>query len=100
MFINTSDDSDLLTQALNDTTSNEYDGDRKDVTPESETAEQTTQDLIASFEATQENDIPAEDMPFPDETKDNSKTDNDADFADKHDVTNLFESQNGGEQNA
>ena len=33
MFINTSDDSDLLTGAINDTTSNEYDDERRDVTP-------------------------------------------------------------------
>lgn len=33
-FINTSDDSDLLTEAINNTTENEYDNDRKDVTPQ------------------------------------------------------------------
>lgn len=88
MFINTSDDSDLLTQAINDTTSNEFDDDRKDVTPESETAEQTTQDLIASFEATQENDIPADEMPFPEGSQS------------EYDETNLFEQQNqGGDEN-
>ena len=39
MFINTSDDSDLLTGAINDTTENEYDDDaRKDVTPAEETS--------------------------------------------------------------
>ena len=39
MFINTSDDSDLLTGAINDTTENEYDDEaRKDVTPVEETS--------------------------------------------------------------
>ncbi len=33
-FINTSDDSDLLIEAINNTTENEYDNSRKDVTPE------------------------------------------------------------------
>lgn len=38
MFINTSDDSDLLTGAINDTTANEFDDEaRKDVTPAEET---------------------------------------------------------------
>lgn len=41
MFINTSDDSDLLTGAINDTTANEYDNnDRKDVTPNTQQAQQ------------------------------------------------------------
>lgn len=39
MFINTSDDSDLLTGAINDTTANEFDDEaRKDVTPAEETS--------------------------------------------------------------
>lgn len=39
MFINTSDDSDLLTGAINDTTANEFDDEaRKDVTPTEETS--------------------------------------------------------------
>lgn len=39
MFINTSDDSDLLTGAINDTTANEFDDEaRKDVTPAKETS--------------------------------------------------------------
>lgn len=37
MFINTSDDSDLLTGAINETTTNEYDDEPRDVTPEGET---------------------------------------------------------------
>lgn len=36
MFINTSDDSDLLTGAINDTTANEYDDDPKDITAEAQ----------------------------------------------------------------
>ncbi|MGO2265822.1 MAG: recombinase RecT [Vagococcus salmoninarum] len=35
-FINTSDDSDLLIESINKTTENEYDNDRKDVTPEAD----------------------------------------------------------------
>jgi recombination protein RecT len=35
-FINTSDDSDLLVEAINNSTENEYDNERKDVTPEDE----------------------------------------------------------------
>lgn len=38
-FINTSDDSDLLIDAINNTTENEYDNERKDVTPEAEVQE-------------------------------------------------------------
>ena len=47
MFINTSDDSDLLTGAINDTTTNEYDDEPRDVTPTKE--EQTTQELLDGF---------------------------------------------------
>lgn len=49
MFINTSDDSDLLTGAINETTSNEYDDDQqapRDVTPEGETS---TKALLDGF---------------------------------------------------
>ena len=35
-FINTSDDSDLLTESIKRTTENEFDNDRKDVTPQTE----------------------------------------------------------------
>ncbi|WP_418524706.1 recombinase RecT [Limosilactobacillus vaginalis] len=52
MFINTSDDSDLLTGAINDTTSNEYDDEPRDVTPTKE--EQTTQELLDGFNKAQE----------------------------------------------
>lgn len=48
MFINTSDDSDLLTGAINDTTSNEYDDEPRDVTPTNE-QEKQTQDLLSDF---------------------------------------------------
>lgn len=51
MFINTSDDSDLLTGAINDTTSNEFDDEPRDVTPTKE--EQTTQELLDGFEKSQ-----------------------------------------------
>ena len=51
MFINTSDDSDLLTGAINATTSNEFDDEPRDVTPTQE--EQTTQELLDGFEKSQ-----------------------------------------------
>lgn len=52
MFINTSDDSDLLTGAINDTTSNEYDDEPRDVTPSQD--EETTQQLLDSFNESQQ----------------------------------------------
>lgn len=52
MFINTSDDSDLLTGAINNTTSNEYDDEPRDVTPTKE--EQTTQELLDGFNKSHE----------------------------------------------
>lgn len=49
LFINTSDDSDLFVQAVNDTTSDEYDNDkRKDITPAKESKD--TQDLLNGFQ--------------------------------------------------
>lgn len=55
MFINTSDDSDLLTGAINDTTSNEYeDEERRDVTPAAENKQQTTTELLEGFKKAQE----------------------------------------------
>lgn len=53
MFINTSDDSDLLTGAINDTTSNEYDDERRDVTPV-EDEKQSTDELLEGFQKSQE----------------------------------------------
>ena len=53
MFINTSDDSDLLTGAINDTTSNEYDDERRDVTPV-EDEKQNTDKLLEGFQKSQE----------------------------------------------
>lgn len=52
MFINTSDDSDLLTGAINATTSNEYDDEPRDVTPSK--GEETAQKLIDGFEKAQQ----------------------------------------------
>lgn len=58
MFINTSDDSDLLSGAINQTTENEYDDDRnerKDVTPKDEQAKNLfTQALEQPQKASQE----------------------------------------------
>lgn len=53
MFINTSDDSDLLTGAINDTTSNEYDDERRDVTPV-EDEKQSNDELLEGFQKSQE----------------------------------------------
>ncbi|PWT56686.1 recombinase RecT [Limosilactobacillus reuteri] len=53
MFINTSDDSDLLTGAINDTTSNEYDDERRDVTPV-EDEKRSTDKLLEGFQKSQE----------------------------------------------
>src|SRR5699024_6054644 len=39
-FINTSDDSDLLVEAINNSTENEYDNERVDITPEEEAKQQ------------------------------------------------------------
>lgn len=39
-FINTSDDSDLLVEAINNTTENEYENERVDITPEAEAQQQ------------------------------------------------------------
>lgn len=50
MYINTSDDSDLLTDAINRTTSNEFDDDneiRKDVTPKEEKAKDILKEALA-----------------------------------------------------
>ena len=58
MFINTSDDSDLLTGAINDTTSNEFDDDeRRDVTPAAENKQQTTTELLEGFKKAQEDKV-------------------------------------------
>ena len=50
MFINTSDDSDLLTGAINDTTSNEYGDERRDVTPveEERKPQQSAMDILTN----------------------------------------------------
>lgn len=54
-YINTSDDSDLLVDSINRTTENEYDngGERRDVTPQSD----TTQNLLNDFKATAESEV-------------------------------------------
>ncbi len=55
LYVNTSDDSDLLTGAINDTTSNEYDDEeRRDVTPAAESKQQTTTELLEGFKKSQE----------------------------------------------
>ncbi|MBU9711102.1 recombinase RecT [Evansella tamaricis] len=48
-FINTSDDSDLLVQAINNSTENEYDNERVDVTPEEETQKQIEQNANQEY---------------------------------------------------
>ncbi|RHW33544.1 recombinase RecT [Oceanobacillus profundus] len=56
-FINTSDDSDLLVQAINNSTENEYDNDRVDITPE-----KSAQKQIAENANSEEIDV--EDVEF------------------------------------
>ncbi|MGJ9460317.1 recombinase RecT [Oceanobacillus sp. CF4.6] len=46
-FINTSDDSDLLVEAINNSTENEYDNNRVDVTPEEEAKQQISENANA-----------------------------------------------------
>lgn len=56
MYINTSDDSDLLTDAINRTTSNEFDDDneiRKDVTPKEEKAQELVKQALKAEEPEQ-----------------------------------------------
>ena len=56
MYINTSDDSDLLTDAINRTTSNEFDDDneiRKDVTPKEEKAQALVKQALKAEEPEQ-----------------------------------------------
>ncbi|MFR0596638.1 recombinase RecT [Limosilactobacillus mucosae] len=51
MYINTSDDSDLLTGSINTVTANEYEPERKDVTPE--TPKSTADKLVQGFKKEQ-----------------------------------------------
>lgn len=58
LFINTSDDSDLFVQAVNDTTSDEYGNDnRRDVTPAAES--KGTQDLLDGFQSSNQSQEPS-----------------------------------------
>lgn len=79
MFINTSDDSDLLTGAINDTTSNEYDDERRDVTPveEERKPQHSAMDILTNSNQKEEK---------------SSK-------ADKKDVAPKSVKQKGGEEN-
>lgn len=71
MFINTSDDSDLLTGAINDTTTNEFDDEPRDVTPE-QGEKTSTQALLDGFKnSRQEKQAPTQEV--------NRKDDNEAD---------------------
>lgn len=75
MFINTSDDSDLLTGAINETTSNEYDDDQqapRDVTPEDETSTKT---LLDGFNKEQNKEVQAS---SDDQAKEDSNDGNEA----------------------
>lgn len=86
MFINTSDDSDLLTGAINNTTSNEFDDDeRRDVTPEGH--EDQTQAIIDKIGSnTPEEDKKPEKAPDDENNNDKSKvTGKKHSGGDKHD---------------
>src|SRR5690625_2272553 len=61
-YINTSDDSDLLVDAINRSTENEYDNERKDITPEAEAQQQIEQNANTEeidFENTSQPNKPA-----------------------------------------
>lgn len=74
MFINTSDDSDLLTGAINDTTTNEFDDEPRDVTPEQEEGT-STQALLDGFNnSRQEKQIPAQEVNKHDDDKADGQT--------------------------
>lgn len=75
MYVNTSDDSDLLTGAINETTSNEYDDDQqapRDVTPEDETS---TKALLDGFNKEQNKEVQAS---SDDQAKEDSNDGNEA----------------------
>lgn len=72
MFINTSDDSDLLTGAINDTTSNEYDDERRDVTPEVTDSAKRADDLVKNFK---QNKKQLSEEPAKEDSSDDSKPD-------------------------
>lgn len=82
MFINTSDDSDLLTGAINNTTSNEYENERVDVTPSENAGSQVQQALLnkamantpASEEKAPESQKPAEFEPVEEPVNDLTPT--------------------------
>lgn len=59
-FINTSDDSDLLVEAINNSTENEYDNERKDVTPETEAQQQITENANSEVIDAEYSDSPDE----------------------------------------
>lgn len=62
MYVNTSDDSDLLTGAINDTTTNEFDDEPRDVTPE-QGEETSTKALLDGFKnSRQEKQAPAQEV--------------------------------------
>lgn len=65
-FINTSDDSDLLVEAINNSTENEYDNDRVDITPE-----EAAQKQIAENANTEEIDV--EDAEFTEVEQNNNR---------------------------
>lgn len=59
-FINTSDDSDLLIEAINNTTENEFEPSRKDITPEQEVQEEIEQNANQEVIDIPENEVQQE----------------------------------------
>lgn len=66
-FINTSDDSDLLVEAINNSTENEYDNERKEINPQHEINENANKEVL-DFEPQKEKqviDMPVNNAPQP-----------------------------------
>lgn len=66
-FINTSDDSDLLTDSINRTTAEEYENERKDITPNSEKTKVIEEKI---FTQTEKNDAEMDDLEVEQESLD------------------------------
>src|SRR5699024_3228890 len=103
-FINTSDDSDLLVDAINRSTENEYDNERKDITPEQEAQQQIEQnanteviDIVENKTSNTEPviiDLPADEKSHQSQTRATVKQNEPVTEPSKdHEQNNLFNSE-------
>lgn len=69
-FINTSDDSDLLTESIKRTTENEFDNDRKDVTPQTEKVATLEQKFFSNKKITEPIQKEPDPIVIPDDIQD------------------------------